>query len=226
LSTVPLPIAATDQSIIAQVLAGQVSEFAVLVRRYNQRLFRAARAVTRTDMDAEDALQQAWMEIYRHLDKFRSEAAFSTWATRIAVNEGLSISRRRPLLGLVHPGAQGEDPAQDLTERTAPQPTMTTAERSQIGKLMEQCLERIPQGNREVMILRDVLEFDTAETAAFLGLSEEAVRVRLHRARAAVAAQLDEVVGEHVRTLYGFDGARCDRVTAAVMCNVLAVARL
>lgn len=226
MSTVPLPIAATDQSIIAQVLAGQLSEFAVLVRRYNQRLFRAARAVTRTDMDAEDALQQAWMEIYRHLDKFRSEAAFSTWATRIAVNEGLSISRRRPLLGLVHPDAQGEDPAQELTERTAPQPTMTTAERSQIGKLMEQCLERIPQGNREVMILRDVLEFDTAETATFLGLSEEAVRVRLHRARAAVAAQLDEVVGEHVRTLYGFDGARCDRVTAAVMCNVLAGARL
>ena len=66
----------------------------------------------------------------------------------------------------------------------------------------------------------------TAETATFLGLSEEAVRVRLHRARAAVAAQLDEVVGEHVRTLYGFDGARCDRVTAAVMCNVLAGARL
>ncbi len=70
-------------------------------------------------------------------------------------------------------------------------------------------------------MLRDVLELDTAETAACLGLSEEAVRVRLHRARAAVAASITEQLADHAREIYKFDGERCDRITACVMRNVL-----
>ena len=93
--------------------------------------------------------------------------------------------------------------------------------RAQIGALLEACLANIPQGHREVMVLRDVLELDTAETAECLGLSEEAVRVRLHRARAAVAAAITEQLADHAREIYKFDGARCDRITAYVMRNVL-----
>src|SRR5205823_598213 len=93
-------------------------------------------------------------------------------------------------------------------------------ERAQLGRLLARCLANIPQGNREVMVLRDVLELDTAETAACLGLSEEAVRVRLHRARAAIAAALTEQLADHAREIYTFDGERCDRMTAHVMRNV------
>lgn len=71
----------SDPDVIERVLAGDAREFAVLVRRHNQRLFRAARAVTWTDADAEDALQQAWLEVFRNLGQFRGEAAFTTWAT-------------------------------------------------------------------------------------------------------------------------------------------------
>lgn len=93
--------------------------------------------------------------------------------------------------------------------------------RSQLGALLERCLAEIPPGNREVMILRDVLELNTAETAACLHLSEEAVRVRLHRARAAIAARVTEGLADHVRDIFTFDGARCDRITEAVMARVL-----
>lgn len=194
----------TDSEIVARVLAGNRGEFELLVRRHNQRLYRAARAITRADADAEDVVQQAWLDVFRHLAQFRGDAAFSTWATRIVVNAAIAHQKKRPAIAEVRDEASRESPSDDV-------------ERAQLGVLLEQCLHAIPQGNREVMVLRDVLELDTAETAACLGLSEEAVRVRLHRARAAVAATLTERMSDHAREIYTFDGARCDRMTRHVM---------
>jgi RNA polymerase sigma-70 factor, ECF subfamily len=199
----------TDREIVERVRAGNRADFELLVRRHNQRLFRAARAVTRSDVDAEDVLQQTWMLVYRNLAKFRGDSMFSTWATRIAINEASSLMRKRPPIAEVREQIDEATPDEEV-------------ERAQLGVLLEQCLNAIPQGNREVMVLRDVLELDTAETAACLGLTEEAVRVRLHRARAAVAATITERLAEHARGVYGFDGARCDRITALVMSNVMA----
>jgi RNA polymerase sigma-70 factor (ECF subfamily) len=198
----------SDRDVIAHVLAGDHAAFEVLVRRYNQRMFRAARAITRTDVDAEDVLQQAWLDVFRKLAQFRGDASFATWATRIAVHQAVAVIRKRPLVAEVVDAASEVAPDAELS-------------RARIGALLESCLASIPQGNREVMVLRDVLELDTAETAACLGLTEEAVRVRLHRARAAVAAALTEQLADHAREIYTFDGERCDRITAFVMCNVL-----
>ena len=199
-----------DRDIIARVVAGDHAAFEVLVRRHNQRLFRAARAITRSDADAEDVLQQAWLGVFRNLSQFRGDAAFSTWAVRIAVHEAIALTRKRPIIAEVVDSASDDAPDADLA-------------RARIGSLLESCLANIPQGNREVMVLRDVLELDTAETAACLGLSEEAVRVRLHRARAAIAAALTEQLADHAREIYSFDGARCDRVTAHVMRHVFRI---
>lgn len=204
----------TDFELISQARSGERRAFEMLVRRHNQRLFRAARAVTRADADAEDALQQAWLQIFRHLASFRGESSFATWATRIAVNAAIAISRRASRLEVVD---LADDAAADPPSG---EPGLPAVEQAQLGALIERCLARIPQGHREVMVLRDVLELDTADTAACLGLSEEAVRVRLHRARAAVAAELSETLGEHLRDIYGFDGARCDRITAFVLRNI------
>jgi RNA polymerase sigma-70 factor (ECF subfamily) len=202
-----------DRDIIARVVAGDHAAFEVLVRRHNQRLFRAARAITRSDADAEDVLQQAWLGVFRNLGQFRGDAAFATWATRIAVHEAIALTRKRPIVAEVVDSASDVAPDADLA-------------RARVGALLESCLANIPQGNREVMVLRDILELDTAETAACLGLSEEAVRVRLHRARAAIASALTEQLADHAREIYRFDGARCDRVTANVMCNVSGTAGL
>ena len=198
---------ATDRELVDRVLGGERVDFEILVRRHNQRLYRAARAITRNDADAEDVLQQTWLEIFRHLGQFRGEAAFTTWATRIAINAAIAHTRKQPVIAEVRdtPGDRHAGPDDDV-------------ERVQLGKLLEACLHQLPQGNREVMVLRDVLELDTAETAACLGLTEEAVRVRLHRARSAVAA----VLAERLDTtgVYSFDGERCDRITVRVMQRV------
>ncbi len=193
-----------DQELVERVLGGEHAAFEPLVRRYNQRMYRAARAVTRSDVDAEDVLQQAWMNIYKHLAQFRGDASFATWATRITVNEAIAMTRKRPQI-------------MEVTDVAGEVTPVTEIDRAQLGALLENCLNQIPQGNREVMVLRDVLELDTAETAALLGVSPEAVRVRLHRARAAIATALTDMTQE----VYRFDGARCGRITARVMASVL-----
>lgn len=191
-----------DQALVQRVVAGSHEEFEQLVRRHNQRLFRAARAIVRSDHEAEDVVQQTWLEIYRHLSQFRGDAQFTTWATRICVNTALAVARKRPVIAEVRDDVEGGERPEELVDR------------EQLGRVLEESLGRLPQGNREVMVLRDVLELDTAETAACLGLTEEAVRVRLHRARAAVAADLTE---QMIDKVYSFDGARCDRMTSNVM---------
>jgi len=194
----------SDRDVVERVLGGAREDFIALVRRHNQRLFRAARAITHSDIEAEDVLQQAWLDIFRNLSQFRGDAAFTTWATRIAVNAAIAQVRKRPVVAEVKDGPGGQAP-DDIVDH------------AQLGALLEETLQQLPQGHREVMVLRDVLELDTAETAEALGLTEEAVRVRLHRARAAVAASLTERMLDKV---YSFDGARCDRVTAYVMSHI------
>jgi RNA polymerase sigma-70 factor (ECF subfamily) len=207
----PQPVAAleapSDRALVERVVAGERALFEMLVRRHNQRLYRAARAITRHDQDAEDVLQQAWLNVFRNLAHFRGDASFVTWATRIAINEAMAVTRRRPAI------VEAEDTPDLATPAGA-------VDRAELGKLLERCLATIPQGNREVLVLRDVLELDTAETAACLGVSEEAVRVRLHRARAAVAVAITEKLGDEATGVYGFLGARCDRITAAVMAAI------
>jgi RNA polymerase sigma-70 factor, ECF subfamily len=198
-------VEAPDGEIVALVTAGQREAFEVLVRRHNQRLFRAVRAVMRSDPEAEDVLQQAWIDIYRHLAQFRGDAAFSTWATRICVHAALAHARKRPAIAEVQDMPCGDSPDQAL-------------EAAQLGVLLETSLAQLPQGHREVMVLRDVLELDTAETATCLGISDEAVRVRLHRARAAVAATLAEKM---IDKLYAFAGDRCARMTRNVMSAIM-----
>jgi RNA polymerase sigma-70 factor (ECF subfamily) len=210
-AAIPATAELTDPAIVARVLGGARGEFELLVRRHNQRLYRAVRAITRADDEAEDVLQQTWLDIFRNLAQFRGDAAFSTWATRIAVNAAIAAARKRPLIAEVEDTAGDSAPDADV-------------ERVELGKLLEASLARLPQGNREVMVMRDVLELDTAETATCLGISEEAVRVRLHRARAAVAATLAQHMD--ARGVYGFDGERCSRITAVVMRNVMAAVAL
>lgn len=202
----------SDGELVARVLGGSRGDFAYLVRRHNQRLYRAARAVLRDDAEAEDVLQQGWLAVFQKLASFRGDAAFSTWATRIVVNCAITLARKRPVIMEVKDDRHATDAAPD-----------DAAARAQLGALLERCVSQIPQGNREVLVLRDVLELDTAETASCLGLSEEAVRVRLHRARTAVAAQLGEQLVRESGDFYAFLGARCTAMTERVMAAIIAL---
>ena len=199
--------AAVDGDLVSEVLAGRTARFGVLVRRHNQRLYRAARAILGDDAEAEDVVQDAYVRAFHALSTFRGDAAFSTWITRIAVNE--AIARRRARARLADVSAEEVPMASDRT----PERELADAE---LARLIEQQIDALPDGLREALVLRDVEELPTAEAADVLGVTEEALRVRLHRARKALAASVGEALEIATPRAYKVLGARCDRISARV----------
>jgi RNA polymerase sigma-70 factor (ECF subfamily) len=213
-SGVELP---SDEEVVRRVRGGDTALFEVLMRRNNQRLYRAVRAVLRDEAEAEDVMQQAYLSAFAHLHQFAGEARFSTWLLRIGVNEALGRLRQRRRH--LEPIDDRED--DDSTEPLALEAHMPTPEdraaHRELAVLLESIVDGLPRTYREVFVLRLVEGLDTAETAAVLELGEEAVKQRLHRARGILQQALEAQVGASVAAAFEFHAARCDRVVAAVM---------
>jgi RNA polymerase sigma-70 factor (ECF subfamily) len=210
-STEPLP----DEEVVSRVLNGETPLFELIMRRYNQRLYRIARAIVRDDAEAEDIMQEAYVRAYEHLGQFAGRAQFATWLTRIAIHEALGRVRRRNRVEQI-----GGNESEGETEMDVPATTLNPEEQTSIGELgeaLENAILGIPEEYRLVLMMRDVEQLSTSETAAVLDLSEVNVKVRLHRARAMVRKQLFAQAGAEAPSAFGFMGARCDRVVAAVM---------
>lgn len=211
--TQPLP-ELSDGEIAARVLNGERELFELLMRRYNQRLFRVVRGIVDDSAEAEDVLQDAWVRAFEHLRSFRGEAQLSTWLARIAVHEALArLKRSRRFVGLA-PEAEEALPASDLGD-----PERVTAS-GELRAVLETVVAAMPSSYRGVFLLREVEGLSTAETAAVLELSEELVKVRLHRAKARLRADLDRRLGETAAALFGFAGWRCDRTVATVLARI------
>jgi len=219
------PLAAVDDAaLVAAALAGRAAAFERLMRRHNRLLFRAARGVLDDDADAEDAVQEAWLLAFTRLSGFRGEAALPTWLARIAINAALDLRRRQgrgvPLDATIDPEA---DPpveqmmAFQLPADAAPE---SMAQRGQMRALLERAVAALPPLYRTVFMLRSVHELTVEEAAQALGVSAEVVKTRHLRARAllrdALGAQLEGSIAE----AFAFDGARCDRVVAAVLAQL------
>jgi RNA polymerase sigma-70 factor (ECF subfamily) len=209
------PTVLSDGEVVARVLAGDVSLFEILMRRYNQRLFRVARGILTDDAEAEDVVQEAYMRAFRELAAFRGEALFSTWLTRIACHEALARARKRQrLVRLVPKPADAEgQPPDPPSKAIDPERKL---ENRQLQKVLREAVEMLPDPLRAVFCLRDIEGLSTEETASALDLTVENVRVRLHRAKRSLRQTLDARMGREVRRLYLFDGARCDRIVAGV----------
>jgi RNA polymerase sigma-70 factor (ECF subfamily) len=186
------------------------------MRRHNQRLYRAARAILRDDAEAEDAVQQAYLNAYRHLNQFEGRAQFSTWLTRIAVYEALA--RRRRVGG--NP-TSSHDGLVETAASPSPDPERQAYGR-ELSLLLKSALAGLPDGYRSVFLLREVDGLSTAETARHLRISDATVKTRLHRAKGLLQRKLHAVTPAEAFT---FDGPRCDRLVAGVM-RRLAGARL
>ncbi|MGE0550324.1 MAG: RNA polymerase sigma factor [Kofleriaceae bacterium] len=207
--------APSDVEVIATILDGAHEQFAVLVRRHNQRVFRACRALLRDEHDAEDAVQAAWLSAYRALAQFRRDASFRTWITRIAINEAAARLRHRRRFSAIA--------VEDMTMNAQDNPEQTLLGR-ELASLLEREIDALPEGLRSVLVLRDVIELDTSETAECLGIQDDNVRVRLHRARQALAQRVSASVqgsfDEAMPEVWRFDGARCARILAIVMATI------
>ncbi len=203
-----------DSEVVRRVLAGETELFEIIMRRYNQRLYRAARAILRDDAEAEQVMQEAYILAYTHLAQFEERAKFSTWLTRIAVHEALARLRRRSRFVDLDSLAESERGKRMLSSaERSPEQNLLNGE---LRNLLEHAVDSLPERYRSVLVMRDVEGLDTAETSECLGISEESVKTRLHRARSMMRKQLYARAGVTRHELYGFQKTRCDRVVAEV----------
>ena len=219
----------SDEEVVARVLSGDVAGFEILMRRHNQRLYRIGRAILRNDAEAEDVMQDAYVRAYEHLSQFQGKAKFSTWLSRIAVNEALARRKSFAREEALEPMAdEKQDSARwsatRVSERfqSAGRSPEHQASDSELRGILESAITSLPDDYRTVIMLRDVEEMDTAETAAALDISEENVKTRLHRARAMLRKKLYLRVGGEKAAAFAFHAVRCDRVVKNVMERIAA----
>jgi RNA polymerase sigma-70 factor, ECF subfamily len=208
--------ALSDAEVARRVVGGDRASFEILMRRHNTRVWRAIRSVLRDEADAEDAMQQAWLSAYQHLGQFQGGSAFTTWLTRIALNEGLARLRRSDPLGAA---AELDEDTMDATASAPPDPERRAAGR-QLAALVEEAIDGLPVNHRTVVMLREVEGLSTAEAAEALGVSEEVVKVRLHRARQALREALWARTGAAAGEAFTFLAPRCDRMVASVFARL------
>jgi RNA polymerase sigma-70 factor, ECF subfamily len=192
--------------------------FVPLLVRYNRRLYRIARSILRNDSEAEDVVQEAYVNAFTHLDGFRGDSSLATWLARITINEAFSRLRRERSAG--EPEAFEAHPAgaqiiQFAQTGTSGDPERAMAQR-EILRLVERATDNLPQIFRIVFVTRVIEGMSVQETADLLGLQPETVKTRLHRARRLVREQLDEQIVPVLMDAFPFAGRRCERLTNAV----------
>ena len=205
-----------DEEIVRRVLEGDLVLFELLMRRHNQRVYRAIRSVLRDDGESEDVMQEAYFRAYEHLAQFEGRAQFSTWLTRIAVNEALRrLADRGRLDPLDEEQYEGEDGTMAAFQSNSHTPE-SNASNSELKDLLEEAILALPVTYRAVTVLRDMEEMSTAETAEVLSLTETNVKVRLHRAHELLRGALFARAGATSTQAFRFHASRCDRVVRAV----------
>ena len=206
--------ALSDQEVVDRVRAGETALYEVIMRRYNQRLYRIGRAILHNDAEAEDVMQDAYVRAYAHLNQFSGRAPFATWLTRIAVNESLARLRLRNRNQQLDPTETDGELSMKITCKS-PDPEQS-ASHAQLRELLEQAVLKLPEHYRTVVMLRHIEELSTAETAEALDLTEENVKVRLHRGHGMIRNWLLERIGTNAKEAFPFMGIRCDRVVQSV----------
>jgi RNA polymerase sigma-70 factor, ECF subfamily len=194
--------------------------FRIIMQRNNQRLYRVARSVVQDDNEAEDVVQQAYVNAFDSLGKFRGNSSLATWLTRITLNEALGrLRRQRPMVDLevldAEPSGASKIIAFPLMPATS-DPERAAAQR-QIRHLIERAIDDLPENFRVVFVMRDVEDMSVEETAGFLGLPPATVKTRLHRARRQLRRALDEQLASTLTEAFPFDGKRCQQTTDKVL---------
>ena len=204
----------SDEQVVERVLAGETGLYELLMRRHNQRLYRVARSILRDDAESEDVMQDAYVRAYQSLASFEGRAKFATWLTRIAVHEALGRVRKRSRFqSLDSSDSNGDFMNSAISSDRSPEQGAYDRE---LSGVIEEAVLSLPEEHRLVFMLRDVEGMSTAETAECLNLTQENVKVRLHRAHAKLRKRLYAAVGATATRCFQFHAVRCDRVVNGV----------
>lgn len=209
-----------DGALARLVAAGDRAAFTRMMRRYNRRLYRVARATLRDDAEAEDAVQEAYLAAFRSIGGYRGEAALATWLSRLVLNACFARQRRQArrdnIAPMVSTAGHGEVERDIMDMRGADLPDEAVM-RAEIRALIERRLDALPEAFRLVFVLRCVEELSVEETAQCLGIAEATVRSRHFRARSLLRESLAQDIDLAERDVFSFAGRRCDRIIASVL---------
>ncbi len=210
---------APDAELAVRIAAGEQAAFAALMRRHNRALFRTARAILRDDAEAEDALQEAYLQAYRAIGTYRAEAKLSTWLARIVANEALMRVRKRARRAEIVPMQAGvtETEVNEIPDDNMNETPERSAQRTERRRGLEAQIDALPDDYRVVFVLRAVQELSVEETAEALGIPQATVRTRLFRARSLLREGLATKVDLACEEAFSFAGERCDRIVAKVL---------
>ncbi len=212
---------ADDAAVVRRVANGDRSAFEVLMRRYNRRLYRIARATLRDPAEAEDALQESYVSAYRSIQEFRGNSTLFTWLSRVVLNECLGrqrrTARRQNIIPMVSSNTDVDVNGMRADDVVSPERDLA---RAQLRAILESKLDQLPEIFRVVFICRSVEEMSVEETAQALGISEATVRTRHFRAKSLLRESLAQEVDLAERDLFEFGGTTCDRVVAGVLARL------
>jgi RNA polymerase sigma factor (sigma-70 family) len=214
--------------LVGRIAQRDSAAFEVLMRRHNGRLFRVARAILQDDAEAEDALQEAYLDAYRHIGDFRGGARLTTWLTRIVINHALIRLRKYKHDRIVVPFAEGRadepEPREiDVADERSESPPEATL-RAEIRCALERRIDELPTAFRAVFVMREVEDLTVEETAECLGVPAATVRTRLFRARSLLRESLARDMDMATVDVFSFAGARCDRIVANVLARAFSPA--
>ena len=202
----------SDESIIEQILKGNTDAFEIIMRRYNQRLYRIARSILINNDAAEDAVQQAYIAAYFKLDNYIPSGSFGAWLTRITINEALMIKRKPD-----NRFAETKDIIDDEKIASTQSDPMSVQTNKELGGLIVAAVDKLPEEFRHVFILRAIQQLSTRETAESLNINETTVKTRLHRARNMMQQTLNQHIEKAGLHVHEFAGQRCDNMVKAVL---------
>ncbi len=210
-----------DQTLVDRVRAGDAAAFELIMRRYNQRLYRIARAILRDPSEAEDVVQEAYVRAYTRLADFNGPDGFGAWLSRIASNEALGRIRKRGRVVAIDDwrrgGGESDDDERGIETMPSPSPgPERLAASAELRSVIEDAIDGLPDDFRAVFVLRAVEGLTVAETAVSLGIVEATVKTRLHRARRLLRERIAARVDATAPGAFAFAGARCDRMVSRV----------
>src|SRR6516162_5570927 len=214
-------LALDDAALVRRALDRDVEAFRVIMQRHNQRLYRIARSVLRNSVEAEDAVQEAYVAAFSHLATYRGESLLVAWLARIVMNEALGRLRRKPAATDFAPleAVREAEIIQFPSSVPNEDPERTMAQR-QILQLVENATDALPEVYRMVFVTRVIEGMSVEETADLLRIKPETVKTRLHRARHLIHEQLNRQIGPVLLDAFPFAGRRCERLTAGVLKRV------
>jgi RNA polymerase sigma-70 factor, ECF subfamily len=209
------PTTLSDAEIIERVLGGDADSYQLIVRRYNRRLYRVTRAILQDEHEAEDVVQETLVQAYTHLSQFAGRCLFSTWLTRIAIHEAWRRMKKRRKECEIDAAAASLRKLSRVTH--TPEDDLLTSEARTV---LEEAIDALPETLRTLFVMRSLEEMSILEIAKCLEITEEAVKMRLLRARLALRRTLYDRAGATSSRAFQFLGEQCDRVTMRVLSRI------